>query len=138
VSAGGKRPQAGARYVLERVDPVDQAGEAARAAVIYRGFVYLPNADLPVEVHVALPGGAATASFARGGEGKGGQGRGAEGSSDEGEGGQGEDREGAAGEGAGAATKELLRMAAALVRSATKGASASGGAFPRKIERWRG
>jgi hypothetical protein len=101
--------------VLERVDPEDQAGEGTRAAVVYRGFVHLPNVDLPVEVRVELPGGAATASFSGSGQGE--------------QGGEG---------GEGARAKELLRMAAALVRSATKGATASGGAFPRKVERWRG
>jgi hypothetical protein len=33
---------------------------------------------------------------------------------------------------------EHVKTAAALVRAATKGAVASGGELPRKIERWRG
>lgn len=38
-----RRPSAGARYVLERV------GEA-KGSVVYRGFVHLPDADVPIEV----------------------------------------------------------------------------------------
>ena len=54
------RPAAGARYVLERVE---ETGEA----VVYRGFVHLPDADRPVVVRVELPGGAPHASLGAGG-----------------------------------------------------------------------
>ena len=52
------RPTAGVRYVLER------AGDG-RAPVgdtlVYRGFAHTPEADLPLEVTIALPGGATQA-----------------------------------------------------------------------------
>lgn len=54
------RPTAGARFVLEKAD------ETA-AAVIYRGFVHLPGADVPAEVTVELPGGATRAALGEGG-----------------------------------------------------------------------
>ena len=55
----GPRPSAGARYVLERAREDDDA-------VVYAGFVFLPDAELPIEVRVALPSGAATAAHADG------------------------------------------------------------------------
>lgn len=54
------RPTAGARFVLEK------AGETA-SAVIYRGTIHLPGADVPAEVTVELPGGAARAVLGEGG-----------------------------------------------------------------------
>jgi hypothetical protein len=89
------RPTAGARLSVEKA-------EEGPDAIVYRGFVHLPAADVPAEVRVALPGGAVTASLGEGG------------------------------------TADLEKAAAALVRAATKGIVASGGALPRKIVRWRG
>jgi hypothetical protein len=99
------RPSAGARYAVERA-------EDRPDAVIYRGFVHLPDRDLPLEVQVARPSGAATA---RVGEGA----RVGEWAREKG-------------------VAELEKAAAALVRAATKAALASGGEPPRKIVRWRG
>src|SRR5262245_44806952 len=86
------RPASGARYVLER------ASETAER-VVYSGFVHLPDADIPISVEVALPGGGTRAEVGE---------------------------------------PELGRVAAALVRSATKSAVQAGRALPRKIVRWRG
>lgn len=57
------RPATGARYCVER-------GAAAEpgAEVVYRGFVHLPDADLPLEVRVALPTGATRAALTGAGE----------------------------------------------------------------------
>lgn len=57
MSAASARPSAGARYVLEKA-------EEGPLAVIYRGFVHLPDADVPMEVRVELPGGATSARAA--------------------------------------------------------------------------
>jgi hypothetical protein len=63
------RPRSGARYELERIgdDPVPEPGgkpEDNRAStVIYRGFVHLPDASIPVEVRLDLPAGEARASL---------------------------------------------------------------------------
>jgi hypothetical protein len=105
VSAVGPRPSAGARYAVERAEDREDA-------VIYRGFVHLPDRDLPLEVHVARPSGATTATL-----------------------GEGSASLGAAEAVSGA---DLEKAAAALVRAATKAALASGGELPRKIVRWRG
>ncbi len=51
------RPASGARYVLERAESSD-------ASVVYRGLVRLPDADMAIEVTVALPGGATRAVVA--------------------------------------------------------------------------
>ena len=59
-----RRPVAGVRYIVEWVR-ADTPGEA-----VYRGFAHLPDADLPLEVRVALPGGATTASLEGPGEGR--------------------------------------------------------------------
>jgi hypothetical protein len=96
------------------VEKAEETGEA----VVYRGFVHLPGADLPLEVRVEMSGGA---THARIGEGS----------------------EGARGVGPPAAppwkgAAEMEKAAAALVRAATKAALAGGGALPRKIVRWRG
>ena len=88
------RPTAGARLVVEKA-------EETAAAIVYRGVVHLPEADVPAEVTLALPGGAAQATLGEGG------------------------------------SPELEKAMAALVRAATKGLLASGGALPRKIVRWR-
>lgn len=48
------RPVSGARYIVERA-------EVGEESVVYRGLVRLPGADLPLEVTVALPGGATRA-----------------------------------------------------------------------------
>lgn len=94
------RPASGVRYVVERT-------LAAPDLVTYEGFAHLPDADVPLTVRVALPGGAVTASVAPH----------------------------AAVE---ARSADLSRVAAALVRAATKAEVASGQALPRKIARWRG
>jgi hypothetical protein len=60
MSATGPRPTAGARYTLE-------LAEQTAEAVIYRGFVHLPEADVAATVTLALPGGAATATLGDGG-----------------------------------------------------------------------
>jgi len=57
------RPATGARYCVER----DAAGGSPEEA-IYRGFVHLPHADLPLEVRVALPAGATSATLTGAGE----------------------------------------------------------------------
>jgi hypothetical protein len=115
------RPRSGARYELERVEEepgasvgeVGQVGAIGQVAeprvniVIYKGFVHLPEAAIPVEVRLELPGGEARAALGEGSEG-------------------------------GASRKEIERLAAAFVRSATKSAAASGWPLPRKIVRWRG
>ncbi|HZF56035.1 MAG TPA: hypothetical protein VE093_45790 [Polyangiaceae bacterium] len=115
MSSEGMRPRSGARYELTRVEDepepaasADADGSGERAGtVIYRGFVHLPDAAIPVEVKLLLPAGDARAELGEGSEG-------------------------------GAARKEIERLAAAFVRSATKSAAASGGSLPRKIVRWRG
>jgi len=55
-----QRPENGARFVVERA-------QEQPAAVMYRGFVHLPDRDLPLEVTIELPGGATTASLVEGG-----------------------------------------------------------------------
>jgi hypothetical protein len=54
------RPTAGARLSVELV-------EEGAEALIYRGFVYLPEADVPAEARVELPGGAVKATLGAGG-----------------------------------------------------------------------
>ena len=54
------RPTAGARLALEKV-------EEGPDAVVYRGFVHLPDADVPAEARLALPGGAVTVTLGEGG-----------------------------------------------------------------------
>lgn len=76
--------------------------------VTYEGFAHLPELDVPLVARVALPGGAVTAKATP--------------------------TEGAT-EARGA---ELAKVAAALVRSATKVEVAAAQALPRKIVRWRG
>jgi hypothetical protein len=105
VSSTSQRPSAGARY------SVTWAEQDARR-VIYRGFVHLPDADLPLEIQIDLPGGATRASFLLAEPGP--------------------------ALPAGKEPAELEKEAAALVRSATKTAVAAGSALPRKIVRWRG
>lgn len=104
MSSTSPRPSAGARY---RVEWVEQ--DETRA--VYRGFVHLPEADLPLEILIELPGGATRASVLSGAA-------------------EAPER--------GPAELELEKEAAALIRSATKAAVASGSALPRKIVRWRG
>jgi hypothetical protein len=50
------RPKSGARYIVERV-------EEGESRVVYRGAVHVPDADLPLEVHIELPSGATRASL---------------------------------------------------------------------------
>ena len=88
------RPASGARYIAERA-------EGGEGAVVYRGLVRLPDADLSLEATITLPSGA-TRAVVEGG------------------------------------TPEHEKVAAALIRAATKAAVASGEELPRKIERWRG
>jgi hypothetical protein len=54
------RPTAGARLCVELV-------EEGAEALIYRGFVYLPEADVPAEARVELPGGAVKMTLGAGG-----------------------------------------------------------------------
>ncbi len=54
------RPTAGVRLSVTRA-------EEGPAAVIYRGFVHLPDADVPAEARVALPGGAVEVTLGEGG-----------------------------------------------------------------------
>lgn len=105
MSSEGIRPRTGARYELTLAEPggEGEAGDAGASILIYRGFVHMPEASIPVEVRIE--GGEARASLGEGG---------------------GEDR------------NEVERLAAAFVRSATKGTAASGLHPPRKIVRWRG
>jgi hypothetical protein len=96
------RPSSGARYVLERLD--------GQGELVYRGLVRLPDADVPVEVHISEATGAATATVAAEAIPEGGP-----------------------------RPADLERMAAALVRGATKPTSAEPRRRPpRKIVRWRG
>jgi hypothetical protein len=109
VSGAGQRPASGARFVLERTGPI--AAEAAAAAESEsRELKYKGFIHLPDE-DVAVEVKVELPSGAT---------RGVL------EGGEGSERD-----------KELARMAAAFVRSATKGGAATGGPFPRKIVRWR-
>jgi hypothetical protein len=98
-------------------DTTTGAGAGAEREVVYRGFVYLPDRSLPLEVRVALPGGATRAALSDA-EGLAGA-------------------EGSEGPEAAAVRRELERMAAALVRAATKTEAAAGAPLPRKITRWR-
>lgn len=95
------RPSTGVRYALERT-----GGEEGR--ITYEGFAHLPDVDLPLVAHVALPGGAVTVTAGS-----------AEGVAE-------------------ARGAEIAKAATALVRAATKGEVAAGRTLPRKIVRWRG
>lgn len=95
------RPSAGVRFVLERksVEP---------ELVTYEGFAHLPDADVPLVVRIALPGGAVSATGS------------AAASVDD------------------ARAAALAKAVTPLVRAATKAQAAAGQALPRKIVRWRG
>jgi hypothetical protein len=54
------RPTAGMRLTVERA-------EDAPDTVIYRGFVHLPEHDVPAEARIALPGGAVKVALGEGG-----------------------------------------------------------------------
>ncbi len=54
------RPSAGLRLVVERA-------EESAEAIVYRGFVHLPAADVPAEARVELPGGAVSVTLGEGG-----------------------------------------------------------------------
>jgi hypothetical protein len=54
------RPTAGARLSVARA-------EEGADAVIYRGFVHLPDADIPAEARIDLPGGAVKVTLGAGG-----------------------------------------------------------------------
>jgi hypothetical protein len=54
------RPTAGARLSLEKT-------REDALAVTYRGMVHLPDADVPANVVVALPGGAVSVTLGEGG-----------------------------------------------------------------------
>jgi hypothetical protein len=56
------RPTAGLRLSLEKARE-----DADAASVAYRGMVHLPDADVPADVVVALPGGAVTVTLGEGG-----------------------------------------------------------------------
>ncbi len=96
------RPTAGARLVLEKA-------EEGPGTLTYRGFVHLPDADVPAEARVDLerpagapPGTGVTVTLGPGG------------------------------------TAEMEKWVGALVRTATKGGGGAGGSPTRKIVRWRG
>lgn len=101
MSQTGPRPSSGARYALEHCP--EETG-----AVVYRGFVHLPDADVPVEVRFG-EGGAAQARV-----------------------------EAAAIPAGGPAPAELERAAAALVKTAVKASASADRPPPRKVVRWRG
>ena len=44
-----------------------ERAEEAPDAVVYRGLVYLPDAEVPAVITVALPGGATVATLGQGG-----------------------------------------------------------------------
>ena len=100
-SPSNARPTVGVRYALERtlVEPEQ---------VTYEGFAHLPDADVPLVVRVALPGGAVTATGS------------AAAPADE------------------ARAASLAKAVTPLVRAATKAQAAAGQELPRKIVRWRG
>jgi hypothetical protein len=50
------RPTAGARLAVEKA-------EERADAVVYRGFVHLPEADVPAEITIELPSGATRAKL---------------------------------------------------------------------------
>ena len=110
------RPRCGARYALEFFDEGSSAqgaeapaGESGKAgALVYRGFVHLPDADVPVEVRIA-EGGAAQASVEAGAIPAGGP-----------------------------SPADLERMAAALVKTVVKSAAVADRPPPRRVVRWRG
>lgn len=54
------RPTAGVRLAVEKA-------EETPGAVIYRGFVHLPDVDVPAEARVELPGGAVKVALGPGG-----------------------------------------------------------------------
>ena len=96
------RPTSGSRLVLEKAE---ESGET----LTYRGFVHLPDADVPAEVRVDLarppgapPGTGVAVTLGPGGTG------------------------------------EMEKWVASLVRTATKGGGGAGGSPTRKIVRWRG
>ena len=60
MSAVTGRPTAGARLVVEKA-------EEGALAVVYRGIVYLPDADVSAEATVTLPGGATRVTLGPGG-----------------------------------------------------------------------
>jgi hypothetical protein len=96
-----QRPTSGVRYALERA-------EVTPEQVAYAGFAHLPDVDVPLDVRIALPGGAVQASAQP-----------APGVTE-------------------ARAEGLAKVASALVRAATKSEIAAGQALPRKIVRWRG
>jgi hypothetical protein len=99
------RPTAGVRLEVEMARG-SFARPGADSVVAYRGFVFTPDADLPIELSVEMPSGGVRARIDV----------------------SGWDPQ---------RISELERMAAALVRSATKAAGSSGHPLPRKIVRWR-
>jgi hypothetical protein len=134
VSNASLRPKNGARYRVERAEQDENR-------VIYRGFVHLPEADLPLSVQIELPSGVARA-WLESEEGP----ANAEPRPTPKEGPADAEprptpKEGPANAEPRPALKErpeLTKEAAALVRAATRAAVAAGAALPRKIERWRG
>jgi hypothetical protein len=95
------RPTTGARLSVE-------LAEEGPEALIYRGFVHLPDADVPAEARVELPSGAVKMTLGPGGT-------------------PALERVSAA-----------LVRAATKAAVAGAGAGAGGGVLPRKIARWRG
>ena len=93
MSAASARPTAGARFAVV-------LAEKGAEKIVYRGFVHLPDTDLPLEVTLDLPEGKPRALLTGG-------------------------------------TPELEKVAAALIRAATKAELATGSPLPRKIVRWR-
>jgi hypothetical protein len=99
------RPASGARFALDWLGPGPGGGVGPVA--LYRGFVHLPDADLPLEVRVEASAAHALIAPDAGAHRP------------------------------AAELRELERIAAALVRAAPKGPLAEGRPPPRRIVRWR-
>ncbi len=103
MDASQKRPTTGVRYAVER-------SGTDGATVIYSGFAHLPDADVPLVVHVEDDESAGKTNVVARVDG-----------------------------GVGAVDGPTLeRAAAALIKAAARGARDAGRALPRRIVRWRG
>lgn len=108
MDASQMRPTAGVRYALTR----GQAEEEGSGAT-YRGYAHLPDADLPLEIHVQPTGEGGT---------------------------EGRANVTARIEGApeGVDVAGLEKAGVALVKAALRAARDAGRPMPRRIVRWRG
>ena len=62
------RPPTGARLSVEKVSPIATGEEGPSASpVVYRGFVYLPDADVSLEARVEMPQGTVKVALGEGG-----------------------------------------------------------------------